>query len=495
MWNTIKRLATGRTRTNSYKGPLPNNTPIIVVSATGEILDYNEKLAELFGFAPGEAIGTSRSLYYAGDGSNTQAARERWAQLMNGQTTMAQQLWLHKAGYPIPVWATSIPHRNRAGKIDHIVTYTGHSLHTKQLAAANAVLDAAEEQFIISRLTPDGYYTHVNERFCEVYGYRPEEVIGKHHSLVVLPTHAQSETYRAMWRDISTADLTPKVYRRVCKDGSLRFILGYFSMVRDEAGKIIEVIVLGMDHTHMIKPLDGLKSLMTSSFMDIENAVSTVFSTTVMAQGTAEGVQERLATLATNAEQLAAAAQDIARGAARTNVVANEALAQGQAADSAIGQLRDTSAAMGGIVKLIGAIAAQINLLALNATIEAARAGEAGRGFTVVAGEVKSLANQVAAASQQIAGQVMQFQTVAGHVSNALATINTKIVSLHDYVSTTTMAVDDQTNVTSEMAKDLQNVRGSLNSINDNVMDMTLAAEMVVEKIAVTQTAANEIIV
>jgi len=89
----------------------------------------------------------------------------------------------------------------------------------------------------------------------------------------------------------------------------------------------------------------------------------------------------------------------------------------------------------------------------------------------------------------------MQFQTVAGHVSNALATINTKIVSLHDYVSTTTMAVDDQTNVTSEMAKDLQNVRGSLNSINDNVMDMTLAAEMVVEKIAVTQTAANEIIV
>ena len=73
--------------------------------------------------------------------------------------------------------------------------------------------------------------------------------------------------------------------------------------------------------------------------------------------------------------------------------------------------------------------------------------------------------------------------------------MNTRIVSLHDYVATTTMAADEQNKVTTAMANDMQNARGSLTSINDNVVDMTQASELVVEKIALTQAAANEIVI
>ena len=114
--------------------------------------------------------------------------------------------------------------------------------------------------------------------------------------------------------------------------------------------------------------------------------------------------------VASAAEELTASIAEISVRieAARSEV--EGAAGEARATDAGIRELAGSVQRIGDVVGLIRAIAEQTNLLALNATIEAARAGEAGRGFAVVASEVKELAGQTAKATEEIAGQIGQVQ-------------------------------------------------------------------------------------
>ena len=110
--------------------------------------------------------------------------------------------------------------------------------------------------------------------------------------------------------------------------------------------------------------------------------------------------------------------QEIARNAGEAAHIATTAVELASSADSTIGQLSRSSAEVGDVVKLITSIAEQTNLLALNATIEAARAGEAGKGFAVVASEVKDLAQETARATGDIDPRARRRDDDPGYLSS-----------------------------------------------------------------------------
>jgi hypothetical protein len=114
---------------------------------------------------------------------------------------------------------------------------------------------------------------------------------------------------------------------------------------------------------------------------------------------------------------------EISRQVQESSRIAGEAVAQAKKTDSRINALSQAAGRIGDVVKLITAIAEQTNLLALNATIEAARAGEAGRGFAVVASEVKALASQTAKATEEIGSQIGAMQAATGESVAAIKEI------------------------------------------------------------------------
>ena len=108
---------------------------------------------------------------------------------------------------------------------------------------------------------------------------------------------------------------------------------------------------------------------------------------------------------------------------------------QAEQTDGRIGKLSRAAQEIGDVVKLITAIAEQTNLLALNATIEAARAGEAGRGFAVVASEVKSLASQTAKATDEISSHILGMQGATQELVAAIKEIGGTIAQISDIAS------------------------------------------------------------
>jgi methyl-accepting chemotaxis protein len=160
-------------------------------------------------------------------------------------------------------------------------------------------------------------------------------------------------------------------------------------------------------------------------------------------------------TAATAADEMSSSIAEISRQLAQTTELVRVAVGEAQSTNEEISGLAQAAQKIGDVVKLIRAIAEQTNLLALNATIEAARAGEAGKGFAVVASEVKSLAVQTAKATEEIAGQIAAVQTSSTGAVEAIHRISARMQEINQFATAVASSVQEQDAATGEISKNV----------------------------------------
>ena len=190
----------------------------------------------------------------------------------------------------------------------------------------------------------------------------------------------------------------------------------------------------------------------------------------------ADEASANVQTVATAAEELTSSIQEISRQVDQSASVARAAAEEAEVTNRTMQGLAESSARIGEVVSLINDIASQTNLLALNATIEAARAGDAGKGFAVVAGEVKTLANQTARATEEISQQIGAVQSATGQAVQAIGAIVKRIDEINMIATAISSAVEEQSAATGEIARNIQAAAHGTEMVSANIGGVTQAA-------------------
>ncbi len=255
---------------------------------------------------------------------------------------------------------------------------------------------------------------------------------------------------------------------RLAPDGvdEARQLAEAFNQQNEQVAQVVRAIT--RDAGSLSEASDQLTSVAEGLSRDAAEASGR----TQQASAAAQAVATNVGSVAAGTEQMSASIREIASSAQNASSVAQEAMQTAERTTVIVSKLGESSALIGDVVKVITSIAEQTNLLALNATIEAARAGEAGKGFAVVATDVKDLAGQTSAATEDISDRVAGIQGDAEAAALALAEITEVTKRINETQTTIASAVEEQAATTNEMSR-------SVREAADGAADIAQTAQMV----------------
>ena len=266
------------------------------------------------------------------------------------------------------------------------------------------VVQAIERNIAIIRFDLDRKVAYVNELFAKVMGYTVEQLLGKHHKELCFPEFTTSTNYERFWRNLlSGKSFQDKVKRMDASGQSIWLEATYMPVFAENSRKIIGI------------------SKIATNITERQNTIVTVADDL---KQMAKQLHERSDAGIKNSEALQKTIQQISKESEenKQNLI----------------QLQNQAESIKGIVRTIQEIASQTNLLALNAAIEAARAGEYGRGFDVVAKEVRKLSVRVEQSISEVKNNIEGIVHEIEHVTDGIGRVSKNVEKTNEQITVTT---------------------------------------------------------
>lgn len=469
-------------------GAIHKAQAVIEFNLDGTIITANENFLNVVGYQLEEIQGKHHSMFVDENYKHSQEYEDLWTSLNCGEYQSAEYKRYGKGGKEVWIQASYNPIFDPDGRIFKVVKYATditeqilvHADHSGQIEAINKAQAVIEFEL-------DGKIITANKNFLDVMGYSLDEIKGRHHSVFVEPEHKQSAEYAEFWKSLANGEYQTNEYKRIAKGGAEIWIQASYNPIFDPDGKPFKVVKYATDITRQVnnrEETDRVGGLVDNNMSQILNSVGDASEkATTVASATTQTLQT-VQTVAAAVEEFQAASQEIARNMELSQAEVIKAAQEAGNVDQSAKQLANAAAAMGNITEVISDIASQINLLALNASIESARAGEAGRGFAVVANEVKSLANQVATATENIESEINGMQNVSEDVVKRLEHIRSSVNSVENSVTTVSSAVEEQASASHEITHNMHlatsavdEISSGINSISDAVSGVNKLAQ------------------
>ncbi|ADZ90108.1 methyl-accepting chemotaxis protein [Marinomonas mediterranea] len=382
----------------------------IFFTPDGKILDANPLFLKAVGYELDEIVGKHHRIFCDAKETNSPKYSQFWTKLANGshhegcflrKRKDGEEIWLEASYFPI----TEDGVVTKVAKIATDVTENIKNSQTQE-----AILTALDKSSAVVQFTPDGEILTANSNFVATLGYHSvDQLIGNHHRIFCFDEFYDENPN--FWRELGSGQFKSGLFKRRSQDGSIIWIEGTYNPITDDNGKVVKVVKFASDITERVEKQ-----------LEIQKAAEVAHSTSVE---TAQ-VSERGADIL------------------KETVLSSESIAQGtQKASELIEELNQQSEEISKIVTTIGAIADQTNLLALNAAIEAARAGEQGRGFAVVADEVRTLAARTSTSTEEITAMVDKNTSLVNNTRESMQDVKDKVSSNAQRISEAEVIIDE----------------------------------------------------
>lgn len=347
---------------------------MIEFAPDGTILDANERFCQAMGYSADELRGKHHRLFCDPVYAKSAEYQQLWRELAQGKAISGTFERVDKAGREVWLEASYMPVVDEQQQVSSVIKVASDiSQRVVQEHESESLLKAISRSMAVIEFTPQGRVIKANQNFLDTMGYRLEEVVGRHHGLFCLAHERESAGYREFWASLNRGEYHSHRFERVDKHGRTVYLEASYNPIFDSKGRLYKVVKFASDITRQVST--------QQSAADAAHASSV--QTDACARKGTQVVQQAVQVI----EQISHELNDAARS---------------------IDAVSKQSDVIGQIVLTIRGIADQTNLLALNAAIEAARAGEHGRGFAVVADEVRSLAARTSKATLEIVDVVRQ---------------------------------------------------------------------------------------
>ena len=386
---------------------LDRSTAIVHLGLDGKVIKANPLFGDIFGLRPQELEGQPHAMLCVPDYAASAQYQDFWRRLSAGETFGGLFQRRHKDGHLVWLRATYNPVFNAAGRVTRIVKLASDvTAQVEDRLRSAGVLEAIDRSMAVIAFSPDGHVQHANGNFLQCMGYQLDDVLGQHHRMFCTRDYAASPAYASFWDGLRQGRYHQGQVQRVSRQGRTVWMEASYNPVFTQEGTVSGVVKVATDITD--KVMQG-----QARQQGVDTAYQIAHETQGLSTQSGHTVQQAVQRI----EAMAAAFEDAVQ-----RVTALGRQTQG----------------IGATVGAIRRVADQTNLLALNAAVEAARAGESGRGFAVVAGEVRQLAANSKAATDDISQTIAAIQT---EVAALTATMQAGLATVQEGVVLANQAV------------------------------------------------------
>lgn len=387
-----------------------DSVALIRFTPDGKIEDANPLFLAVVGYSLEQIKGQHHSIFCGSAYASSAEYRAFWQSLGRGETKHGTFLRKTKGGKKIWLEATYFPVRDDSGAVCSVMKLAYDVTQQKQEAdEQKAIYASIDQAMAVIEFTPDGNIINANTNFLQSMGYTLQQIQHKHHRMF-----CDDSFYRDnpdFWQQLALGKLSSGKFKRVDARGNEVWLEATYNPILDAQGKVHKVIKFA--------------SLITSRVMQ------------AMRTREAARIAHETATETFNV------AEQGKLHIASSTALATEISATVLQTDSVIQSLNQQAKEIANMVSIIRSVAEQTNLLALNAAIEAARAGEAGRGFAVVADEVRQLASRTSQATSDISSVVSRNLEVTQNVLQAINSIDGLSKQNGDKIKQLSAIIDD----------------------------------------------------